>query len=84
MDKQGYVVATTEIVTGNHNDAFELKRNLQQACKDMKQLGLAIKGAYFNADSTFDTRRNVSIGLRQLVTEFTEVPKPFRRRAWAD
>lgn len=56
MDKQGYVVATTEIVAGNHNDAFELKSNLQQACKDMKQLGLAIQGAYFNADSAFDTR----------------------------
>lgn len=56
MDKQGYVVATTEIVAGNHNDAFELKSNLQQVCKDMKRLGLAIKGAYFNADSAFDTR----------------------------
>lgn len=56
MDKQGAVVASTEIVAGNHNDAFELKINLQQACKDMKQLGLAIKGAYFNADSAFDTR----------------------------
>jgi transposase len=55
-DHNGYIVATTEIVAGNHNDAYELKPHLQAAFKSMKRLGLPIAGAFFNADSAFDTR----------------------------
>ena len=54
-DHHGYVVATTEIVAGNHNDAFNLKTNLQTAFKTVKALGLSIAGALFNADSAFDS-----------------------------
>jgi transposase len=54
-DTQGYVVASTGIVAGNHHDAFDLKPHLQTAFKSMKRLGLTIVGAYFNADSAFDT-----------------------------
>ena len=56
MDANGYVVASTGIVAGNHNDAYNLKPHLQTAFKEMKRLGLAIHGAYFNADKAFDTR----------------------------
>ena len=56
MDKQGYVVASTGILAGQHNDAFNLKVHLQTAFKELKQLGLATKGAYFNADMAFDSR----------------------------
>jgi transposase len=55
-DKGGYIVATTEVIAGNHNDAYELKPSLQCAFKTMKRLGLSIAGAFFNADSAFDTR----------------------------
>ncbi len=54
-DAQGYVLASTGIVAGNHHDAFDLKPRLQAAFKKMKHLGLTIAGAYFNADSAFDT-----------------------------
>ena len=53
---KGYVVATTGIVAGNHHDAFELPAHLAAAFKGMKRLGLTITGAFFNADSAFDTR----------------------------
>ena len=43
-------------MAGNHNDAYQLKPHLQSAFKEMKQLGLAIQDAYFNADKAFDTR----------------------------
>ncbi len=56
MDRKGYVVASTGIVAGNHNDAYELKSHLRSAFQEMKQLGLPIQGAYLNADSAFDTR----------------------------
>lgn len=55
-DANGYIVASTGIVAGNHNDAFNLKAHLQAAFKTMKRWGLSIAGALFNADSAFDTR----------------------------
>lgn len=54
-DANGYVVASTGMVAGNHHDAFNLKPHLQRAFKSMKRLGLTVKGAFFNADSAFDT-----------------------------
>jgi hypothetical protein len=42
-----YIVASTGIVAGNHNDAFNLKPHLQAAFRTMKWLGLTIAGAFF-------------------------------------
>ena len=56
MDAKGYILASTGMVAGNHNDAFNLKSHLQTAFKNMKRLGLTVVGAFFNADSAFDTR----------------------------
>jgi transposase len=55
-DEKGYIVASTQPIAGNHNDAFNLKEHLQTAFKSIKQLGLDFRGAYFNADSAFDTK----------------------------
>lgn len=55
-ERNGYVVATTGIVAGNHHDAFDLKTHLATAFKDMKRRGLKFAGAFFNADSAFDTK----------------------------
>lgn len=55
-DKQGYILASTGILSGHHNDAFNLKAHLQTAFKTLKKLGLTIAGSYFNADSAFDSR----------------------------
>lgn len=57
MDAKGYVIACTGIIPGNHNDAYQLKPHLQAAFKTMKNLGLVIAGAYFNADAAFDTQQ---------------------------
>ena len=55
-DKNGNILASTFILAGNHNDAFNLKGHLQTAFKDIKGSGLDIEGALFNADMAFDTR----------------------------
>ena len=55
-DVNGYIVACTQPIAGNHNDAFNLKLHLQTAFKFMKRLGLHFQGAFFNADRAFDTR----------------------------
>ncbi len=55
-DANGAIIATTGIIAGHHNDAFQLKPHLQRAFHSLKRLGLAIRGAYFNADAAFDTQ----------------------------
>ncbi len=52
----GYIIATTGIIAGNHNDSYELKQNLRHVFADMKRCGLDYQGAIFNMDSSFDTR----------------------------
>jgi transposase len=56
LDAHGYIVTTSEIVAGNHNDAYELKANLKDAFQHLKDLGLSIAGSFFNADAAFDSR----------------------------
>lgn len=55
-DAAGFIVASTGLIAGNHNDAHLLKPHLQKAFKSLKHLGLEISGAYFNADKAFDTQ----------------------------
>jgi transposase len=55
-DANGFILATTGIIAGNHNDAFELKDNIRAAFKFIKGLGIPIAGSYFNADTAFDTK----------------------------
>ena len=55
-DKNGFIIATTTLVAGNHNDSYELKETITQLFKDMQGCNLAYRGAFFNADSSFDTR----------------------------
>lgn len=55
-DGHGFFIASTDLIAGNRNDAFNLKCHLQTAFKSMKRLGLVIEGAFFNADKAFDTK----------------------------
>ncbi len=55
-DKEGFIVATTGLIAGNHNDAYNLKPHLQEIFKSMKRLSLDFQSAFFNADKAFDTR----------------------------
>lgn len=54
-DGNGFIVASTGLVAGNHNDAYNLKPHLQEIFKTMKRLSLDFQGALFNADKAFDT-----------------------------
>jgi hypothetical protein len=55
-DGQGFIIATTGLIAGNHNDAYHLKIHLQTAFTFIKRLGLDIQDAFFNADKAFDTK----------------------------
>ena len=43
-------------MAGNHNDSYELKTTIKTLFADLNRCGLDYRGAYFNADSSFDTR----------------------------
>jgi transposase len=75
-DKNGYVLASTPIVAGNHNDAFNLQNNLIQLFNDLKALGIPYHGAYLNADSIFDTKaaRRVCVN-RRVIPNIPENPR---------
>jgi transposase len=55
-ESQGFIIASTGLMAGNHNDAYNLKTHLQDAFKFIKLLGLDLRGAFFNADKAFDTK----------------------------
>jgi transposase len=44
------------VITGNHNDSYDLTNRLKDLFRRLDQLGLAYTDAYFNADSAFDTK----------------------------
>jgi transposase len=55
-DQQGYIIATTTLIAGNHHASYELKATITQLFNDMQRCKLDYTGACFNADSSFDTR----------------------------
>lgn len=55
-DGDGFIIASTGLLSGNHNDAFNLKEHLQSVFKWLKRLNLPFKDAFFNADKAFDTK----------------------------
>lgn len=58
IDKHGYIIATTDIIAGNHNDLHKFNDNLKEMLKGLKKLGLKhqLRGSYLNADAGFDTK----------------------------
>ena len=56
VDKSGNIIGFLPLTAGNHNDAFELKQRLNEFFKWLKQFKFTITGAFFNADSGFDTK----------------------------
>ena len=49
-DGNGFIITSTDIIAGNHNDAFQLKYHLQIMFKQIKQMVPDVNRAYFNAD----------------------------------
>jgi hypothetical protein len=56
VDAKGYIIASTGIIPGNHNDLFNIRTDLQEAFNHVRLLGMNLVGSYFNADAGFDSR----------------------------
>ena len=55
-DANGFIIATSEVIAGNHNDSYDLTNRLKDLFRQLNHLELAYADAYFNADSAFDTK----------------------------
>jgi transposase len=49
-------VATSEVIAGNHNDSYQLIDRLKDIFRQLNQFSLDYSEAFFNGDSSFDTK----------------------------
>ena len=55
-DNKGVPIACSEAIGGNHNDAFELEKNVEQMLQNIKASNITTEGLFMNADAGFDTK----------------------------
>jgi transposase len=53
-DKNGLPLAMSSVVSGNHNDLFEIKEQFLRMLSDIQKAGIPTKGLFLNADAGFD------------------------------
>lgn len=56
-DSNGCPIVCSDIISGNHNDAFELEKMASKMFAKMEQAGFSIKGLFLNADAGFDVQK---------------------------
>jgi transposase len=54
-DSRGIPVVCSEAISGNHNDAYELKENVDQMLQSLEASNIDVDGLFLNADAGFDT-----------------------------
>jgi len=55
-DGDGNISATSHIIAGHHHDRYEITDLLKQLFSKIRGIGIPLIGAYFHADSSFDTK----------------------------
>ena len=56
-DKKGIVLACSDPISGNHNDLFEIKKNVSKIFNTLTDSGISCKGLFLNADAGFDSKK---------------------------
>jgi transposase len=54
-DSQGIPIACSDPVPGNHNDAYELEKNVEKMLNNIQSCNIRTDGLFLNADAGFDT-----------------------------
>jgi len=55
-DKQGFPLACSSPVGGNHNDLFDIKRTVSEILETLTAAKIQIRGLFMNADAGFDSK----------------------------
>jgi len=54
-DSKGIPLACSDPIAGNHNDAFELVKNVDKMLNNIRLSNISTEGIFLNADAGFDT-----------------------------
>jgi transposase len=55
-DSKGIPIAASNPISGNHNDAYELKENMKVMFENIEKSNINIEGLFLNADAGFDSK----------------------------
>ena len=55
-DAQGIPLSCSQAIAGNHNDAFELVKNVDKMLSDIRLSNISTEGLFLNADAGFDSK----------------------------
>ena len=80
-DSEGNVIGTSEPISGEHHDSFEIKKVLTKIFQDIVAKGMKTEGLFLNADPGFDSKE-----VRKLCEEYGVIPniKPNKRNSSSD
>lgn len=56
VDNKGLPLACSQVIAGNHNDAFELEERTAEMLSSLEDSNLNYDSLFLNADAGFDTR----------------------------
>jgi transposase len=56
-DAKGCPIVCSDVVSGNHNDAFELEKMASKMFDQMERTGFELDGLFLNADAGFDVQK---------------------------
>lgn len=56
-DRQGMPLACSEPMSGEHNDLFEIEKNVLKMINTLKQADIQVEGLFLNGDAGFDAVR---------------------------
>jgi transposase len=68
-DLEGNVIGSSEPISGEHHDSFEIKKVLTKIFESMQAKGLNLDGLFLNADPGFDSKE-----LRELCEQYGVFP----------
>ena len=60
-DKKGLPLSCSEIISGNHHDAFKLEKTAAKIFDNVEDSSISLDGLFLNADSGFDTKNFIKL-----------------------
>lgn len=73
-DNKYHILAISDCISGNHNDSFELKENIDVLVKTIKKAEVDIKNSHLNADAGFDSKLFIET-IEQKYKMIANIPK---------
>lgn len=56
-DGRGYPIGIGDIISGNHNDLYDIIGQFSKIMNQIKKCGICVENSYLNADKGFDCKK---------------------------